>query len=179
MRTLVELQGGTIAARSEPGWGAELYFTIPLFSMKEPLPSIASADAPRILVVEDDQVSRQLVQDRLRAIGYRVQLEIDGVRVVEAVQNGMFEGLILNVGLPPMDGLALLLRIRKSDQQIPIVMVATSGAKESAVRAIGMGAQAYLLKPFDIDELERVADYWFRPIEPLSSGSEEESSRPG
>jgi len=179
VRMLVELQGGTIAARSEPGRGAELYFTIPLFPTMELLPSHASAGAPCILVVEDDQDSRQLVQGRLRAMGYRVQLEFDGVRVVEAVQTGMFEGMILTVGLPPMDGLALLLQIRKSDQHIPIVMVARSDAKESAVRAIGMGAQAYLLKPFDIDELERVADYWFRPIEPVSLKSSEESSRPG
>jgi signal transduction histidine kinase len=179
VRTLVELQGGTIAARSEPGRGAELYFTIPLFSTMELLPSLASADAPCILVVENDQDSRQLVQDRLRAMGYRVQLEVDGVRVLEAVQTGMFGGLILSSGVSSMEGLAVLLQIRKSDQHIPIVMIARSDAKESAVRAIGMGAQAYLLKPFDIDELERVADYWFRPIEPLSLRSSEESSRPG
>jgi len=179
VRTLVELQGGTIAARSEPGRGAELYFTIPLFPTMELLPSLASADAPCILVVEDDQDCRQLIQDRLRAMGYRVQLEVEGVRVLEAVQTGKFGGLILNSGVPSMDGLAVLLQIRRSDQHIPIMMVARSDAKESAVRAIGMGAQAYLLKPFDIDELERVADYWFRPIEPLSLRSSEESSSPG
>jgi DNA-binding response OmpR family regulator len=42
-------------------------------------------------------------------------------------------------------------------------MVTASGSKDLAIRAIGMGAQAYLLKPFDIDELHRVMDYWFRP----------------
>ena len=145
----------------------------------ELLPSLASADAPCILVVENDQDSRQLVQDRLRAMGYRVQLEVDGGRVLEAVQTGMFGGLILSSGVSSMEGLAVLLHIRKSDQHIPIVMIARSDAKESAVRAIGRGAQAYLLKPFDIDELERVADYWVRPIEPLSVRSSEESSRPG
>jgi len=178
VRTLVELQGGTIAARSELGRGAELYFTIPLFSMMEPLPIIASTDAPRVLVVEDDQDSRQLVQDHLLAMGYRVQFEVDGARVLEAVQTGMFEGLMLNVGVSFVDGLAVLQLIRRSDQHIPIVMISTLGAKESAVRAIGMGAQAYVLKPFDLDELERVADYWFRPMEPLPSGSSEESRRP-
>ena len=73
----------------------------------------------------------------------------------------------------------VLQQIRSWDQHIPIVMVTASGAKELAVRAIGMGAQAYMLKPFDVDELQRVADYWFRPLEPLPSESSEKSTRPG
>ena len=89
------------------------------------------------------------------------------------------EGMILNIGIPSMDGMDVLRQIRKLDQQIPIVMVATSDAKESAIRAIGMGAQAYVLKPFDIAELQRVADYWFRPIERLSLDSAGDSSAPG
>jgi len=77
----------------------------------------------------------------------------------------------LDIGIPSMDGLLVLQQIRKWDQQIPIVMVTASGSKELAVRAIGMGAQAYMLKPFDVDELQRVADYWFQPFErpPLES----------
>jgi signal transduction histidine kinase len=171
VRTLVELQGGTIAARSEPGQGAELYFTIPLHPTKASSLAQASADAPRILVVDDDPDIRQLLQDRLRAKGYRVQLAVDGVRALEAVQAETFEGMILDIGIPSMDGLLVLQQIRKWDQQIPIVMVTASGSKESAIRAIGMGAQAYMLKPFDVDELQRVADYWFQPFErpPLES----------
>jgi signal transduction histidine kinase len=165
VRTLVELQGGTIAARSEPGRGAELYFTIPLHLTKASPLDHASADAPRILVVDDDPDIRQLLQDRLRAKGYRVQLAVDGVRALEAVQAETFEGMILDIGIPSMDGLLVLQQIRKWDQQIPIVMVTASGSKELAIRAIGMGAQAYMLKPFDADELQRVADYWFPPIE--------------
>ena len=165
MRTLVEVQGGTIAARSELGQGAELSFTIPL------LPTIAmprggaSAEAPRILVVEDDQDIRQLLQDRLRAMGYRIQLAVDGVQAVEVMRGERFEGMILDIGIPSIDGMDVLRHIRRWDQQIPIVMVTASGSKESAVRAIGMGAQAYMLKPFDVNELQRVADYWFRPVE--------------
>jgi CheY-like chemotaxis protein len=162
---LVELQGGTIAARSEPGRGAELYFTIPLHLTKASPLDHASANAPRILVVDDDPDIRQLLQDRLRAKGYRVQLAVDGVRALEAVQAETFEGMILDIGIPSMDGLLVLQQIRKWDQQIPIVMVTASGSKELAIRAIGMGAQAYMLKPFDADELQRVADYWFQPIE--------------
>jgi signal transduction histidine kinase/ActR/RegA family two-component response regulator len=171
VRTLVELHGGTIAARSEPGYGAELYFTIPLFPMIAPPSGHASAAAPRILVVEDDPDIRQLLQDCLQAKGYRVQSEVDGVRAVEAVQAETFGGMILDIGIPSMDGMDVLRQIRRWNQQIPIVMVTASGAKESAVRAISMGAQAYMLKPFEVDELQRVTDYWFRPFERSASES--------
>jgi signal transduction histidine kinase/ActR/RegA family two-component response regulator len=179
VKTLVELQGGTIAAKSEAGQGAELYFTIPL------LPAIAmpygpaSPDAPRILVAEDDPDIRQLLQDRLGGMGYRVQSAIDGVRALEAVRAETFQGMILDMNISSMDGLDVLREIRKLDQQLPIVMVTASGAKESAVRAIGLGAQAYMLKPFDVDQLQRVAAYWFRPLERLSSESAGESSMSG
>jgi signal transduction histidine kinase len=179
VRTLVELQGGTIAARGGPGQGAELYFTIPLLPTLAMPRGSASAEAPRILVVEDDPDIRQLLQDRLQAMGYRVQTAVDGVRAVEAVRAETFEGMILDIGIPAMDGMNVLRQIRRCDQQIPIVMVTASGAKELAVRAIGMGAQAYMLKPFDVDELRRVADYWFRPFARPSSESAGESSTSG
>jgi DNA-binding response OmpR family regulator len=87
--------------------------------------------------------------------------------------------MILDMGISSMDGLDVLRQIRKIDQQLPIVMVTASGAKDLAVRAIGMGAQAYMLKPFDTDELQRVADYWFRPLERPSSESADELRTPG
>jgi signal transduction histidine kinase/CheY-like chemotaxis protein len=179
VRRLVELQGGTIVARSKPGQGAELSFTIPLLPTIAMPRGSASAEAPRILVVDDDPDIRQLLQDRLRAKGYRVQSAADGVRALEAVRSETFEGMILDIGIPSLDGMDVLRQIRVWDQQIPIVIVTASGAKELAVRAIGMGAQAYMLKPFDVDELQRVADYWFRPVERPSSESAGESRRPG
>jgi len=179
VRRLVELQGGTIVARSKPGQGAELSFTIPLLPTIAMPRGSASAEAPRILVVDDDPDIRQLLQDRLRAKGYRVQSAADGVRALEAMRAETFEGMILDIGIPSLDGMEVLRQIRVWDQQIPIVIVTASGAKELAVRAIGMGAQAYMLKPFDVDELQRVADYWFRPVERPSSESAGESRRPG
>ncbi|MEQ1563047.1 MAG: ATP-binding protein, partial [Nitrospiraceae bacterium] len=179
VRTLVELQGGTIVAKSEPGQGAELSFTIPLLpALAAPLAG-TSAESPRILIVEDDPDIRQLLQDRLRARGYRVHLEVDGVRALEAVRAETFEGMILDIGIPSMDGMDVLRQIRRWDQQIPIVMVTASGSKELAIRAIGMGAQAYVLKPFDIDELERIVDCWFRSSEQRSPESSVRPVVPG
>lgn len=179
VRTLVELQGGTITARSEPGQGAELFFTIPLLPTIARLRGVASPDVPRILVVEDDQDIRQLLQDRLGSMGYRAQSAVDRDRALDAVRTETFQGMILDMGVSSMEGLDVLQEIRKLDQQLPIIMVTASGAKESAVRAIALGAQAYMLKPFDVDQLQRVADYWFRPLERLSSESAGESSMPG
>ena len=179
VRTLVELHGGTITARSEPGQGAELYFTIPLLPIITASLGNASASAPRILVVEDDQDIRQFLQDCLQARGYRVQTAVDGIQALDAVHAETFEGMILDIGIPSADGMDVLQKIRRWDQQIPIVMVTASDSKELAIRAISMGAQAYMLKPFDIDELQRVADYWFRPLERLSSKSPGDSSTPG
>jgi signal transduction histidine kinase len=173
VQTLVELQGGTITASSEPGQGAELYFTIPLFPRIAAPRGGESSDVPHILIVEGDSDVRHLLQGCLRAKGYRVQLAVGGVAALEAVQAETFEGMILGIGIPSYDWAGVLRQIRRWDQQIPIVILTASDSKESAIRAIGMGAQAYVLKPFDIDELQRVADYWFRPLErpsPESSG---------
>ena len=105
-----------------------------------------------------------MLQDCFRGKGYRVQAVVDGPRALEAARADTFQGIILDIGLPLMDGMEVLRQIRRWDQQTPIVMVTASGSKDLAVRAIGMGAQAYLLKPFDVDELQRIAEHWFRPL---------------
>jgi len=70
--------------------------------------------------------------------------------------------VILDIGLPSLDGMEVLKQIRQKNPQMPTIMISASGVKESAVRAIGLGAQAYLLKPFDIQELQRVLERCFR-----------------
>jgi DNA-binding response OmpR family regulator len=116
-------------------------------------------------VVDDDPDIRQMLEDRLSACGYHVLTESDGLRALERVRMEAWAGLILDVGIPTLDGMEVLRRVRQKDQHLPIVMVTASGARETAVRAIGMGAQAYLLKPFDAAELQRVIDAWFHQAE--------------
>jgi CheY-like chemotaxis protein len=163
VHTLVSLHGGTIVARNKSGHGAELHFTIPMVPTVDSAPGVSRMAEQRVLVADDDADIRQLLRDRLVAKGYRVQVAEDGIRALESVRAESFSGLILDIGIPHMDGLEVLRRIREWDQQLPIVMVTASGSKDLAIQAIGMGAQAYLLKPFDVAELHRVMDYWFRP----------------
>lgn len=162
VRTLLELHGGTIVARSGRKCGAEFCVSLPLRSSVETSPRGSPEKNPWILVVDDDPDIRQLLEDRLHACGYLVQTESDGLRALGAVHSRVFAGMILDIGLPSLDGMEVLKRIREKDQCLPVVMVTASGAKETAIRAIGMGAQAYLLKPFDAEELRKVARIWFR-----------------
>ena len=164
VRTLVELHGGAIEARNRPEGGAELYFTLPLRVPIDHAVDGREAGIPRILVVDDDNDIRQLLVDRLRAKGYEVRAEADGKQALEAVRAERYSGMMLDIGLPSIDGMEVLRQIRQTDQQLPIIMMTASGAKEFAVRAIGFGAQAYLLKPFDVDELQQIVESWFRTV---------------
>ena len=165
VRTLVELHGGTIEARKPDGKGAELYFTLPLrYPVEGGVPTV-SKRAPRILVVDDDKDIRQLLDDRLVAMGYEVETETDGLRALNAIGTGRFSGVILDIGISSVDGMDVLKQIRQDDAHIPIIMVTACGAKESAIRAMSLGAQAYLLKPFDVEELRQVMESYFRTAE--------------
>ena len=79
-----------------------------------------------------------------------------------AVQSIGYAGVILDIGLGQVDGLNVLKEIRSQNSDIPIIVMTASGSQELAVQAIGMGAQAYLLKPFDAGELHAVMERWFQ-----------------
>jgi DNA-binding response OmpR family regulator len=70
--------------------------------------------------------------------------------------------VILDVGIPSLDGMDVLGQIRQFNEQLPIIMVTASGAKDTAIKAISLGAHAYLLKPFNVEELQQVMRRCFR-----------------
>jgi len=165
VRTLVELHGGMIEARPRPqGEGAELYFTLPLRSESPQASRAFQGGVLDILVVDADKDIRQLIEDRLRAQGYRVTTESDGLGALEALRTTSFSGLILDIGIPSLEGITLLKQIRQQHPHIPVIMITAAGDKESAVQAIGHGAQAFLLKPFDAEELRHIVESWFRTV---------------
>lgn len=161
VKTLVELQGGRAWASNHPRGGAELSFTVPVLCHAAPTPVGATPVARTILVVDDDPDIRQLLLDRLEAQGYRVRPAADSREALEVLGGEPLCGAILDIGVGPMDGLDLLHHIRVRYPDLPVLMITASGSQESAVRAIGMGAQAYLLKPFEAGALRQILHTWF------------------
>jgi signal transduction histidine kinase len=162
VKTLVELQGGEVTARNRPEGGAELSFTIPVHAVKSPPLVDSHLMGQDILVVDDDADIQQLLHDRLKAGGYQTFSAFDGRQALDLLQSQEFDGMILDIGIGQIDGLEVLRRVRLTNQRLPIIMITASGSQELAMKAIGLGAQAYLLKPFDAGQLRQTMDRWFR-----------------
>lgn len=115
-----------------------------------------------MLVADDDADIRQWLCDRLTASGYHPEAVTSGPEAIAAVRPSQYAGLILDIGLGQVDGLDVVRKIRACDSHTPIIMITASGSQELAIQAIGMGAQAYLLKPFDAGQLQAVMEDWFQ-----------------
>jgi two-component system, OmpR family, KDP operon response regulator KdpE len=109
-------------------------------------------DRTRVLLVEDDRSLRTTVAAVAQAAGYTVTAVADGVSAINAIENGGFDIVLLDLGLPVMDGWGVLERLRR--QSAPsIIVISARGESTDKVRALDAGADDYLAKPFGSDEL--------------------------
>jgi CheY-like chemotaxis protein len=161
VKTLVEMHGGNIGVQSEVGKGSDFHCTLPLHVPVQDITPVPKKGQRRILIVDDDPDIRQLLEDRLTTDGYWIETAADGVRAMERLQVRAYDGVILDIGLPQISGLELLGHIRRLHHEMPIIMVTASGAKERAVQALSLGAQGFVLKPFDLAELRQAVRAWF------------------
>ena len=107
----------------------------------------------RILVVEDDEEIAQVLQRSLRMEGYEVKLAADGVRGLEEAHAFLPDLIILDLGLPRLDGVDVAKRLREDGDEVPILMLTARDALESRVEGLDVGADDYLVKPFERQEL--------------------------
>jgi len=117
----------------------------------------------RILVVDDDPDIRQVLQDRLNSYGYVVETAINGREALDALKRDAYDGMVLDIRMPEVDGLEVLRQTRKNHPVLPVVMVTASTVRDSVIEAMGGGAQAYLLKPFDAAQLKQAVERWIGP----------------
>jgi DNA-binding response OmpR family regulator len=113
----------------------------------------ASERPVRVLVVEDDQEIAQVLQRSLRMEGYDVKLTADGVQALDDTQAFLPDLIVLDLGLPGMDGIEVARQLRRDEDNTPILMLTARDALDSRVQGLDVGADDYLVKPFERQEL--------------------------
>jgi DNA-binding response OmpR family regulator len=107
----------------------------------------------RVLIVEDDDRIAKDIAATLGAAGYAVEHERDGEEAWFRGDTEAFDAVILDLGLPTMDGLAILKRWRAAERRFPILVLTARGSWVERVEGIDAGADDYLAKPFQMEEL--------------------------
>jgi len=108
----------------------------------------------RILVVEDDPVLRDGLTRSLRNAGYAVDTAQDGKIADDLLSVHTFDLLVLDLGLPGVDGLEVLRRLRRRGSAVPVLILTARDSVEDRVAGLDLGADDYMVKPFNLAELE-------------------------
>jgi two-component system OmpR family response regulator len=107
----------------------------------------------RILLVEDDPMIGEALCVALRDAAYAVDWVQDGEMALRAIGNQEHQAVLLDLGLPKRDGLDVLKKIRGSNLTLPVIILTARDGVEDRVQGLDWGADDYLVKPFDINEL--------------------------
>jgi two-component system response regulator MprA len=107
----------------------------------------------RILIVDDDRALREALRRALGLAGYESVLAADGEEALARATSAAPDAIVLDVGLPGMDGLAVCRALRASGDRVPVLMLTARDAVADRIDGLDAGADDYLVKPFDVGEL--------------------------
>ena len=107
----------------------------------------------KILLVEDDRSIAGFVEPELEHLGFHVRCAYDGISGLEEARAFSPALIILDIMLPKLDGVGVLKRLRRSGSRVPVVMLTARDTTLDKVHSLDLGADDYLTKPFDIEEL--------------------------
>jgi two-component system response regulator MprA len=116
-----------------------------------------------ILVVDDDPDIREILRDRLESDGYTTGTATSGKEAIAALAAAHFDGMLLDIMMPEIDGLEVLRQTRESYPDLPVVMMTASKKASMIAQAVVDGAKEVLLKPFDPHRLKQTVTKWFGP----------------
>lgn len=169
-RQLVELMGGTIGVKSEPGKGSEFFFMLPLkrsssvaAEVHSPLPENESERALSlsILLAEDQLMNQMVACDTLEMLFPCVLIDIasNGREALEKIGKNQYDLVLMDIHMPEMDGLEATRRIRKlpgDRANIPVIALTANAIKEELLESKNAGMNEHITKPFDPERLRQV-----------------------
>jgi signal transduction histidine kinase len=165
VRRLVELHGGSVHAASDGrDRGSTFTVRLPLARAREnddgAAPAAPAAVARRVLIVEDNDDSRAMLRELVAWLGHEVHEAADGISAVELALRLRPDVMLVDVGLPGIDGYEVARRIRAADapRRIRLVALTGYGLPEDRARALEAGYEAHLTKPIDPVMLQRILD---------------------
>ena len=179
-KRLVELMGGAIGVRSQPGLGSTFWFELPLervagsepASAAIPVPAAASASGSRlagmhVLVVDDSAMNRDLVQRALALEGAEATLAADGQQAIELLRGRprAFDAVLMDVQMPVLDGLSATRRIRDELglAALPVIAFTAGVGADQQAAARAAGADDVLPKPMDLEQMTLLLLRWVEP----------------
>jgi TMAO reductase system sensor TorS len=182
-RQLISLMGGVIGVASEQNRGSTFWFEIRMepvaaaAAVALPAPRIpasrsaapaagapAPAVGPRILVVEDNAVNREVAAGMLENLGYQSESAINGLLAVEAIAETSYAAVLMDCQMPVMDGLTATQQIRRreagSGHRVPIIALTANAMEANRERCLAAGMDDFLPKPFTQMQLTAVLSRW-------------------
>jgi CheY-like chemotaxis protein/anti-sigma regulatory factor (Ser/Thr protein kinase) len=168
VRRLVEMHGGTVEARSDgPGHGTEFMIRLPVpseeaesgsVSKAQERATVANTPSHRVLVVDDNQDSAESLGMLMRVMGHEVRTAHDGFAALEAARQFRPTAVLLDIGLPGMNGYAVARELRQMPEAREAVLIAQTGwgQEDDRRRSTEAGFDAHLVKPVDSAALQQL-----------------------
>lgn len=107
----------------------------------------------RILLAEDDRLIGTAIQQALRDAAYALDWVQDGESALSAIAAQAYDLMLLDLGLPRKDGVAVLRQVRQSQQMLPVIIITARDGLDDRIQGLDLGADDYIVKPFAINEL--------------------------
>jgi len=163
-RKIVELMGGSLCVESEPGRGSRFFFelSLPIGPLRdicsgENISRPSFVDGLSILLAEDNPVNQRVVERMLEQDGHRVTIVSTGQQALDALRDGHFDLVLMDVQMPELDGYQATRRVREDEVStgghIPIIALTANAMKGDKELCLAAGMDAYLAKPIQVAQL--------------------------
>lgn len=116
----------------------------------------------KILLLEDDVILQEIIEEFLLEQGYQVECYFDGEKALDAIGSGSYDLLLLDVNVPSIDGFEILSYLREIGNTTPAIYITSLSSIDDLKKGFGLGADDYLKKPFELEELKARIEHIIR-----------------